>query len=184
MKWQKGIKSKRAAGLWLPVKLRMNLRSNMAIMDTAKANRRCWLLLFPFNISKWRLEKSYKTIRYISMEAKWNNRRFDDLRSHQIKMILADTSSKLSEDLKCQQTSNNTFNNNNNTTMIPCKTKTWSNSRSQHRSNNIMETQTTLQMMFMAQSGAQCKVLVQGSDDSALLKLELTDRFNIKMSQR
>ena len=107
------------------------------------------------------------------MEAKWNNRRFDDLLAHQTKMILADASSKLSEDLGCQANSKGKY-------------------RSQYTSNNIMETQMTLQMMFMAQSGAQsihqCKVLMQGSDDSALLKLELIDRFNInisfKMSQR
>jgi hypothetical protein len=123
------------------------------------------------------------------MEAKWNNRRFDrqvqvdsdkvtgqridskmdDLPSHQTKMILADASSKLSADLECQANFKGKY-------------------RSQYRSNNIMETQMTLQMMFMAQSGAQCKVLMQGSDDSVLPKLELIDRFNInisfKMSQR
>ena len=117
MKWQKGVQlksnNKRAARLWLPVEPRMNLRSNMAIMNMAwcliiwwcKPNRRCWLLLLPFNISKWRLEKSCKTIRYISMEVKWNNRRFDDLQAHQIKMTLVDTSSKLLEDLECQANS-------------------------------------------------------------------------------
>ena len=53
-----------------------------------------------------------------------------------------------------------------------------------YNNKQILETQTTLQMMFMAQSGAQCnkKVLVQGSDDSVLLKLELIDRFDIKIS--
>jgi hypothetical protein len=57
-----------------------------------------------------------------------------------------------------------------------------------YNNKQILETQTTLQMMFMAQSGAQCKVLVlannnsNSSDDSALLKLELIDRFDIKIS--
>ena len=51
-----------------------------------------------------------------------------------------------------------------------------------YNNKQILETQKTLPMMFMAQSGAQCKVLVQGSDDSALLKLELIDRFDIKIS--
>jgi len=53
-----------------------------------------------------------------------------------------------------------------------------------YNNKQIVEMQTTLQMMFMAQSGVQCnkKVLVQGSDDSVLLKLELIDRFDIKIS--
>ena len=37
-------------------------------------------------------------------------------------------------------------------------------------------------MMFMAQREAQYTVLVQGLDGSTLLKLELIDRFNIKIS--